>query len=121
MNIGAVSGYSQMMNLQNTYRINSVYGNPKSMDSVSRIGEDQYSGNPFAVVSKKNDEEIQAVKEQQNKPFDFDGAMKRAEQGLASTPQQGINFDYDAAMTRLMQGTRFSADTIPVVDLTANA
>lgn len=118
MNIGAVSGYGAISSLQNNYKINSIYGNPKSLQAVGKIGEERYSGNPFAVVTK-NDEEALKIKDQQKKPFDLEGAVKRAEQGLASTPQQSIDFDYNAAMTRLMQGTRFSADTIPVADLTA--
>lgn len=118
MNIGAVSGYGQMMNLQSSYRVNSIYGNPKNMQPVEKIGEEQYSGNPFAVVSKKDEEEAIKIREQQDKSFDFDAAMKRAEQGLATAPQASINFDIDAAMQRLMQGTKFSADTIPVVDMT---
>lgn len=119
MTIGAVSGYGSIMGLQNDYKINSIYGNPKSMSSVAKIGDEQYSGNPFAVVTKKEDEESQLkIKEQQAKPFDFDAAVERAKQGMTTAAtSQNINFDMDAAMTRLMQGTRFSADTIPVVDL----
>lgn len=131
MNIGAVSGFGSIYNsassIQNNYKVNSIYGNPKGLDPVSKIGDGQYSGNPFAVVSAKDDvkavdeEAVKKVREQQNKPFDLDAAIKRAEQGLntsASSTSGAINFDYDAAMTRLMQGTKFSADTIPVVELT---
>ena len=99
------------------YRINSIYGNPKSTQPVAKIGEEDYTGNPMAVVSKKQDEEdALRIKDQQAKPFDYEAAMERAKQGLATTPST-IDFNLDDAMGRMMQGARFSADTIPVVDL----
>ena len=116
MRIGAIGGYGVMSSLSADYRINSIYGNPKSMEPVTKVGEDDYSGNPFAVVSKKQDEDALKIKEQQEKAFDYEGAMERAKQGLATAPS-AIDFNYSDAIGSMMQGVRFSADTIPVVDL----
>ena len=116
MRIGAIGGYGAINSLSADYRINSIYGNPKSLQPVTKVGEDDYSGNPFAVVSKKQDEDALKIKEQQERPFDYEGAMERARQGLATGPL-AINFNYSDAIGSMMQGARFSADTIPVVDL----
>lgn len=119
MRIGAVSGYGSMMELQSNYRINSVYGNPKNTDAIQKIGEENYSGNPFAVVSSKEDEaDIAAIREKQSKPFDLDAAVKRAEQGIATSSYASDSFNMNDAIGRLMQGTRFNADTIPYVAMT---
>lgn len=115
MGIGAVSAYGGMNAMLNSYKINSVYGNPKSMQPVGKIGEDNYSGNPFAVLSKNEDD--QKIREQQSKEFDYVAALERAKSGLATAPSDDEGLDILAEMERMMTGSRFSAATIPTAEL----
>lgn len=94
MGIGAISGFggiSSVAAYNPNYKINSIYGNPKSLQPVEKVGEDDYSGNPFAVLSKKEEE---------------DYGPKPAE--------RGASFNFDAAMSRMMQGARYNAENIPL-------
>lgn len=93
MGIGAISGIGSMSFYNmNNYRVNSVNGNPKSLNPVEKIGQESYNSKPFATVSKV-EEDDQEIRAQQAKPFDF-----------------------DAAMNRMMVGSRFNAENIPVVN-----
>lgn len=117
MGIGAVSGLSTGINLDN-YRINSIYGNPKNLRPIGKIGKDDYSGNPFAIVSRVDDEkETERIKMQQNSPFDFTGAMERAKNGLNVSASAGNSVNLKDEMTRMMIGSRFSAESIPLGDV----
>lgn len=116
MRIGAVSGYSSMYGASGDYKINSIYGNPGSMDAISKIGEDDKSGRTLAVVSKDQTKDEEDIRANQSKPFDLEAAVNRAKQGMAT--QAGASsegFNINDEMQRLMQGSRFSAETIPMV------
>ena len=96
MGIGAISGLGgmSMYGIGSNYNIKSVYGNPKSLQPVEKIGEEDYTGNPFAVLENKNDAEegVNAVK--QFKPVDL-----------------------QAASSQMMMGSRFLLEGIPEGEL----
>lgn len=96
MGIGAISGFSGISAISynpNNYKINSVYGNPKSVNPIEKIGKEDYTGNPFAILSKDNEKE---------------------EEARVEVPK---TFNYDAAMSRMMQGSRYNADNIPLATM----
>ncbi len=93
MGIGAISGIGSMSFYNmNNYRVNSVNGNPKSLNPVEKIGQESYNSKPFATVSKVEEPE-QDITVKQAKPFDF-----------------------DAAMNRMMVGSKYNAENIPMVN-----
>ena len=96
MGIGAISGMGSMSFYNmNNYKVNSINGNPQSLNPVEKIGQENYNSKPFATVTKTDEEEAAAS-------------------SVAAAPK---NFDFDAAMSRMMIGSRYNATNIPVVDL----
>lgn len=111
MGIGAISGLSSGINLDN-YKINSIYGNPKNLNPIGKIGQDDYSGNPFAILSKADDGETDRIRSQQNQAFDFTGAMERAKTGLSVSQNSENTVDLQGEMARMMMGSRFLTESI---------
>lgn len=113
MGIGALTGLGAGSMIGN-YRINSIYGNPKNLRPVGKIGQDDYSGNPFAIVSKDDQADAERVREKQGAPFDFVGAMERAKSGLNVDSSANQITDLQGEITRMMMGSRFLTDEIPM-------
>lgn len=113
MRIGAISGYGS---ISGNYRIGSIYGNPKRMDLVERIGNEEYSGNPLAIINKTDDKEEQLIKDIQNKPFDYEAAFMRAKQGLKTEYAGDSKVSMADEMARMMQGVAVNFDSIPVAN-----
>lgn len=89
MRIGSIGSYG----LQN-YRISAVYGNPRSLQPVKKIGQETGYGDTTAVMEKMNQSSLQ--KETEN------------------MPKQSKMVDYQDVMAQMRTMTRFSADTIPM-------
>lgn len=77
------------------YRVAAVYGNPRSLQPVKKIGQETYRGDTTAVVEK--------VKRQSSLQIGKDDMSKRQE-----------TIDYRDVMEQMRTMTRFSADTIPM-------
>lgn len=90
MRIGALGSFGL-----NQYRVSAVYGNPRSLQPVKKIGRETARGETTAVVEKV---------EQQPSQKDADGVRRRSE-----------TVDYKDIMEQMRTMTRFSADTIPMV------
>ena len=119
MRIGSISGYNAISAYQPNYKISSINGNPKQLDAIDKIGQQQYTSNPLAIVSKQDDEDTEKIREQQSRPFDIDGAMKRMQQGLNTFAAASTDsFNMDDAMGKMMQGSIFSAESIPMASIT---
>ncbi|MDE6687290.1 MAG: hypothetical protein K2K17_08240 [Lachnospiraceae bacterium] len=91
MRIGGIGSFG----LHN-YRVSAVYGNPRSLQPVKKIGQETAYGDTTAVVEKTQQQPVQ--KETQ------DRLMKQPE---------AVN--YQDIMNQMRTMTRFSADTIPMV------
>lgn len=77
------------------YRVSAVYGNPRSLQPVKKIGQETAHGDTTAVVEKVEQQPLQRETER---------TLRRPE-----------NIDYQDVMERMSTMTRFSADTIPMV------
>lgn len=78
MGVGAISGigsFSSYIGFQ--YKISSVYGNPKSLSKVEKIGEENYSGDAFAVVRKADSESLGAENKSSYKPVDYEALQSQ--------------------------------------------
>ncbi len=89
MRIGSIGSYG----LQN-YRVSAVYGNPRSLQPVKKIGQETVHGDTTAVMEKMDQPSLQ--KETEN------------------MPKQSKPIDYQDVMAQMRTMTRFSADTIPM-------
>lgn len=77
------------------YRVSAVYGNPRSLQPVKKIGQETAHGDTTAVVEKVEQQPLQRETER--------------------TLKRPGNIDYQDVMERMSTMTRFSADTIPMV------
>jgi len=94
MGIGAISGLSPISyGGFSNYKVNSINGNPKSLNPVEKIGSEQYNSKPFATVSMN--EGIDTSSETEN-----------------TAPK---TFDMEAAMNQMKIASRFNAENIPFV------
>lgn len=90
MRIGGIGSFG----LHN-YRVSAVYGNPRSLQPVKKIGQETAYGDTTAVVEKTD---------QQSFGKETDAASK-----------QPGTINYQDVMEQMRTMTRFSADTIPMV------
>lgn len=90
MRIGALGSFGSYQ-----YRISAVYGNPRSLQPVKKIGQETARGETTAVVEKVKQQPLQKV---------ADGVRRRPE-----------TVDYNDVMEQMRTMTRFSADTIPMI------
>lgn len=90
MRIGGIGSFG----LHN-YRVSAVYGNPRSLQSVKKIGQETAYGDTTAVMEKTQ----QPV-------------QKETQDRLMKQPE-AVN--YQDIMNQMRTRTRFSADTIPMV------
>lgn len=91
MRIGGIGSFG----LYN-YRVSAVYGNPRSLQSVKKVGQETTRGETTAVVEKMKQQPLQ----------------KETEERLLKRPEA---MDYQDIMEQMRTMTRFSADTIPMV------
>lgn len=91
MRIGGIGSFG----LHN-YRVSAVYGNPRSLQPVKKIGQETTRGETTAVVEKMNQQPLR------NETKDH----------LLKQPEA---MDYQDIMAQMRTMTRFSADTIPMV------
>lgn len=89
MRIGGISS----LGLHN-YRISAVYGNPRSLQPVKKIGQETSRGDTTAVVEKINPQSLRKE--------------------TADMPKQSKPVHYQDVMEQMRTMTRFSADTIPM-------
>lgn len=90
MRIGGIAGYSSYLGIGSNYRISSIYGNPKSLEAVEKIGEENYTGNPLALVNKEEGPE--------NPVF----PARNSEELI----------DYEELAAQMMQGSRFLTEPL---------
>ncbi len=90
MRIGGIGSFG----LHN-YRISAVYGNPRSLQPVKKIGQETAYGDTTAVVEKVAQQSSGKEKEDISK--------------------QPGTVNYQDVMEQMRTMTRFSADTIPMV------
>lgn len=90
MRIGGIGSFG----LHN-YRVSAVYGNPRSLQPVKKIGQETAYGDTTAVV-EKTDQQF----------------FKKETEDLSKQPG---TINYQDVMEQMRTMTRFSADTIPMV------
>ncbi len=90
MRIGGIGSFG----LHN-YRVSAVYGNPRSLQPVKKIGQETAYGDTTAVVEKMDQQS-------------FGKETKDAS-------KQPGTVNYQDVMEQMRTMTRFSADTIPMV------
>lgn len=90
MRIGGIGSFG----LHN-YRVSAVYGNPRSLQPVKKIGQETAYGDTTAVVEKMDRQSSGKEKEDISK--------------------QPGTVNYQDVMEQMRTMTRFSADTIPMV------
>ena len=90
MRIGGIGSFG----LHN-YRVSAVYGNPRSLQSVKKIGQETAHGDTTAVVEKIGQQSFRKETE--------------------DVPKQPGTINYQDVMEQMRTMTRFSADTIPMV------
>ena len=92
MRVGSIGSYGF-----SDYRISAVYGNPRSLQPIKKIGQETVSGETTAVLERV------AKKEEQQPP--------------TVEPEQQLGpEDYLDIMEQMRSLTRFSADTIPMAE-----
>lgn len=89
MRIGGIGSFG----LHN-YRVSAVYGNPRSLQPVKKIGQETAYGDTTAVVEKTQQQPLQKEPEDMLK--------------------QPKAINYQDVMEQMRTMTRFSADTIPM-------
>lgn len=88
MRIGAIGSFGL-----NQYRVSAVYGNPRSLQPIKKIGQETAHGDTTAVVEK--------VKQ----------PLQKEAEGVWKQPE---TVNYKDVMEQMRTMTRFSADTIPM-------
>ena len=90
MRIGAIGSYGF-----SNYRITNVYGNPRNLQPIKKIGQENASGETVAVLTKED-------------------RNNQQEEKARSVQQRSSVQDYQNIMDHMRAMTRFSADTIPM-------
>ncbi len=90
MRIGGIGSFG----LHN-YRVSAVYGNPRSLQPVKKIGQETAHGDTTAVVEKMGQQ-----------------YFRKETEDVSKKPR---TIDYQDVMEQMRTMTRFSADTIPMV------
>lgn len=90
MRIGGIGSFGTY-----NYKVSAVYGNPRSLQPVKKIGQETAYGDTTAVVEKKDQQSFG--------------------KGTEAVSKQPGTVNYQDVMEQMRTMTRFSADTIPMV------